>query len=220
MINYQIEMDKLLKSNTEKGVVPSLMLHSCCAPCSSYVIEYLSNYFYITVLYYNPNITKESEYSYRLSEEKRLIGEMKTKYPVKMLDAVYCPDKYLEAVKGLEHEPEGGKRCEKCFEMRLFYTAKSAKERGFDFFATTLTISPLKNAKLINEIGFNAEKKFGVKHLASDFKKRGGYKRSIELSKQYDLYRQNYCGCIFSAAERKRAESERPEPNNNTNTIF
>ena len=195
-INYQKELDKLI--DIQKDNVPTLFLHSCCAPCSSYVIEYLSNYFAITVFYYNPNIFPDTEYTFRSNEQKRLISEMKTKYPVTYVDENYDSSQFYNSVKGLEKEPEGGKRCEKCFELRLDRTAQRAAEGGFNYFATTLTISPMKNAQLINDIGKTIAEKYSVKWLPSDFKKKGGYKRSIELSKIYNLYRQNYCGCVFS----------------------
>ncbi len=196
--NVQKEMDKLIADNEAQGVVPTLLLQACCAPCSSYVLEYLSNYFKIIILYYNPNISPQSEYDYRLQEEKRLIAELDTKYPVTILDCEYNPDLFFDAVKGLEKEKEGGKRCEACFELRLRKTAQVCRNIGADYFATTLTISPLKNAELINSIGEKIADEFGVKYLASDFKKKNGYKRSIELSKEFNLYRQNYCGCVFS----------------------
>lgn len=199
--NFQKEMDKLVEQNKKDGLTPSLLLHSCCAPCSSYVLEYLSQYFNITVLYYNPNISPKEEYVYRLNEEKRLIKEMTFKNPVNILDCDYNADEFFTVAKGFEKEPEGGKRCEKCFDLRLDFTAKTAKKNGFDYFATTLTISPLKNANLINEIGEKLAEKYSVKYLCSDFKKKEGYKRSIALSKEYNLYRQNYCGCIFSKVE-------------------
>lgn len=199
--NYQKEMNILIDSNAQKGIVPTLLLHSCCAPCSSYVIEYLSNYFHITVFYYNPNISFESEYIHRLNEQKRLISQMITKYPVTVIDGDYNSKDFFDVCKGLENEKEGGKRCEKCFYLRIQNTAKLAKKENFDFFATTLTISPLKNAELINSIGEEIGKQYNIKYLCSDFKKKNGYKRSIELSKQYSLYRQNYCGCVFSKKE-------------------
>lgn len=204
--NFQKEMDKLIEQNKKDGLTPSLLLHSCCAPCSSYVLEYLSQYFNITVLYYNPNISPKEEYICRLNEEKRLIKEMTFKNPVKILDCDYNVDEFFAVAKGFEKEPEGGKRCEKCFDLRLDFTAKTAKENGFDYFATTLTISPLKNANLINEIGEILAEKYSVKYLCSDFKKKEGYKRSITLSKEYNLYRQNYCGCIFSKVESESVE--------------
>ena len=195
-INYQKQLDTIIENLEDK--VPSLLLHSCCAPCSSYCIEYLSQYFCITVLYYNPNIYPEAEYEKRKSEQKRLIGEMKTKNPVKFLDCDFESEKFYETVKGVEHCREGGERCFKCYRLRLKKTAKAAAENVFDYFTTTLTISPLKNAQKINEIGCDLAEEYGVNWLPSDFKKREGYKRSIELSKEYNLYRQNYCGCVFS----------------------
>ena len=195
-INYQKELDKIIAAQGDS--VPTLLLHSCCAPCSSYVIEYLSNYFYITVFYYNPNIYPDTEYIFRSNEQKRLISEMPTKYLVTYIDEDYNSKEFYNAVKGLEKEPEGGKRCEKCFYLRLERTAKKAVELNFDYFTTTLTISPLKNAQLINQIGETLSQIYNIKWLPSDFKKKEGYKRSIELSKIYSLYRQSYCGCIFS----------------------
>lgn len=194
--NYQRELDAFIEKNEELGIVPTLLLHSCCAPCSSYVIEYLSNYFYLTVLYYNPNIGEEQEYTKRKNEQIRLISQMETKYPVKFIDGEYNPKDFYTAVKGYENEPERGKRCSICFSIRLKYTANVAEKGDFDYFATTLTLSPLKNADVINEIGGKYSGK--VKYLSTDFKKKEGYKRSIVLSKKYNLYRQNYCGCIFS----------------------
>lgn len=195
-INYQKQLDKLIDSLGDEA--PTLLLHSCCAPCSSYCIEYLSQHFNITVLYYNPNIYPEAEYEKRKAEQKRLISELKTKYPVKMLDCDFEKERFYSAVKGLETVREGGERCFVCYRLRLEKTAIWAKENGFDYFTTTLTISPLKNAQKINEIGEELSREYGVKFLPSDFKKKEGYKRSIELSREYNLYRQNYCGCIFS----------------------
>lgn len=197
-INYQKRLDEIISSNYENDVVPKLLLHACCAPCSSYCLEYLSQYFEISVLYYNPNISIKEEYEYRLSEEKRLISSMDFKNDVRIIDCDYNTKDFFNAVKGLENEPEGGRRCEECFRLRLNATAAEAKRLGIEYFGTTLTISPLKNAELINEIGEQLGEKYGVKWLYSDFKKKEGYKRSIVLSKKYDLYRQNYCGCIFS----------------------
>ncbi|MBQ8606086.1 MAG: epoxyqueuosine reductase QueH [Clostridia bacterium] len=190
-INYQLELDKYIESMQGKE---KLALHSCCGPCSSYVIEYLSQYFDITVFFYNPNIHPNAEYEHRLSEQKRLCEIMN----IPMIDCDYLPDDFFNFVKGLENEKEGGQRCTKCFEMRLDYTAKKAKQNGFALFATTLTVSPHKNAPLINGIGESISKKYDIKWLPSDFKKRSGYLRSIRLSEQYELYRQNYCGCVFS----------------------
>lgn len=197
-INYQKKLDELIEAIEKNGSTPTLLLHSCCAPCSSYVIEYLSNYFSITVYYYNPNIFPDKEYRYRAEEQKRLIESMPVKNKVTFLGGDYIPTLFFDTVKGLENEPEGGARCEKCFNLRLESTAQQAKNKGFDYFATTLTISPLKNAQVINNIGVQLSDKYGVKYLAGDFKKKNGYKRSIVLSKEYNLYRQNYCGCVFS----------------------
>lgn len=201
-INYQKQLDKIIQGLGEKA--PSLLLHTCCAPCSSYCIEYLSNYFNITVLYYNPNIYPESEYIHRKSEQIRLIGEMKTKYPVNFIDCDFESEKFYEAVNGMENCREGGERCFKCYRLRLTKAARIASENGFDYFTTSLTISPLKNASKINEIGEKLSSEYGVKFLPSDFKKKEGFKRSIELSKEYNLYRQNYCGCVYS---QKRLEN-------------
>lgn len=201
-INYQKQLDKIIQGLGEKAT--SLLLHTCCAPCSSYCIEYLSNHFNITVLYYNPNIYPESEYIHRKAEQIRLIGEMKTKYPVKFIDCDFESEKFYEAVNGMENCREGGERCFKCYRLRLTKAARVASENGFDYFTTSLTISPLKNAGKINEIGEELAKEYGVKFLPSDFKKKEGFKRSIELSKEYNLYRQNYCGCVYS---QKRLEN-------------
>ncbi len=202
--NYQKELDKKLEAFQREGQVPALFLHSCCAPCSSYVLEYLSNYFQITVFYYNPNITEQEEYEKRVEEQQRLIREMDTKYPVKFLEGAYEPERFFEIAKGLEEIPEGGSRCRKCFELRLAETARLCKEGGYDYFTTTLTISPLKNAPLLNEVGELAAETYGTVFLNSDFKKKNGYKRSVELSQEYGLYRQEYCGCIYSRQERQR----------------
>ena len=194
-MNYQIILDETLKNLNGKK---KLLLHACCAPCSSYVIEYLSKYFDITILYYNPNIDKEEEFEKRLNELKRFVKEFKTENRVKVISLGYKSDEYLQEIKGLEHEKEGGKRCLKCFELRLRKSCLYAKENNFDYFTTTLTISPLKNSKVINEIGKFLEEEYKVPYLYSDFKKREGYKRSIVLSHEYNLYRQDYCGCKFS----------------------
>ena len=199
-INYQKKLDEIIAKNQSENKTPTLLLHACCAPCSSYCLEYLSQYFNIIVYYFNPNISVKEEYEYRLNEEKRLISLMEFKNPVKIIEGVYNPKDFFSAVKGLEKEPEGGKRCVECFKLRLEASAKTAKEIGADYFATTLTISPLKNAYALNEIGAQFADKYGVNWLYSDFKKREGYKRSIQLSREYDLYRQNYCGCVFSKA--------------------
>lgn len=194
-INYQRQLDELLK--TLNGA-PKLLLHSCCAPCSSYCLEYLSGYFEITVLYYNPNIFPEEEFVKRAEEQKRLIKEMPAKNPVSLVVDDYDPEEFFGAVKGLENAPEGGERCAVCYRLRLERAARYAKERGFDYFCSTLSISPLKNARKLNEISAELSGIYGVENLPNDFKKKGGYLRSIELSREYGLYRQNYCGCVFS----------------------
>ena len=197
-VNYQKELDRIIDGLERQGEPPRLLLHVCCAPCSSYCLEYLSEYFDITVYYYNPNISKKEEYLKRLAEEERYISEKEFKYPVKLTESKYDPQEFFDAVRGLEKEPEGGLRCRECFKLRLEASAKKAGELGFEWFTTTLTISPLKNAALLNEIGAEMGEKYGVKWLPSDFKKKEGYKRSIELSREYGLYRQDYCGCVFS----------------------
>lgn len=206
-INYQKKLDNIIAENKREDITPSLLLHSCCAPCSSYTIEYLSNYFKITVLYYNPNISQKEEYEKRRAEQIRLINELETVNKVDFLNCEYEPEVFFAVSKGLEKCPEGGERCFKCYRLRLEKTVELAAKNGFDYFCTTLSISPLKNAQKINEIGFELQNEFGVKWLPSDFKKREGYKRSIELSKEYNLYRQNYCGCIYSKAERLLQEN-------------
>ena len=180
---------------------PSLLLHSCCGPCSSYVLEVLSQHFNVTVLYFNPNIYPESEYQKRLAEQIKIIDDMPFKNPVSLMECDYDENEFLAAAEGFENEREGGARCEKCFRLRMEKTALLAKENGFDFFTTTLSVSPHKNAPLLNRIGEELSEKYGIKYLYGDFKKKEGYKRSIELSAQYDLYRQNYCGCRFSLRE-------------------
>lgn len=194
-MNYQIVLDETLKNLKGKS---KLLLHACCAPCSSYVIEYLSKYFEITILYYNPNIDTKEEFEKRLTELKRFVQEFKTENDVKVVSLGYNSDEYLDEIKGLEEEKEGGKRCVKCFKLRLEKACLYAKKNNYDYFTTTLTISPLKNSKVINEIGHELEIKYDMPYLYSDFKKREGYKRSIVLSHIYNLYRQDYCGCKFS----------------------
>lgn len=196
--NYQLELDKIISIAEEEGEYPSLLLHSCCAPCSSYVLKYLSEYFKITLLYFNPNISPESEYMKRVAEQKRLIESMPFKNKVEFIEGRYEPREFYDAVKGYEEEPEGGRRCHICYEMRLREAAEYAKKGGYDYFTTTLSISPLKKSDVLNEIGERVGIEYGIAHLPSDFKKRNGYKQSIELSKEYDLYRQNFCGCVFS----------------------
>lgn len=205
-VDYQRKLDGILRDLEKRGEVPSLLLHCCCAPCSTYVLEYLSNYFRITTFYYNPNIFPEEEYQHRVAELKRFSAEFPTKYPVQFLEGNYEPAKYYAAVKGLEHDPEGGARCLKCFKLRLGESAKVAKELGMDYFTTTLTISPMKDAAVLNEIGEKMAEKFGVRHLPSNFKKRNGFLRSTEICKIYGLYRQDFCGCVYSKMERERAQ--------------
>lgn len=196
--NFQKELDKLTEQLKEQGKVPSLLLHSCCAPCSSYVIEYLSKYFDITVFYYNPNISSTEEYKKRVKEQQRFIEQFPAVNPVKFIEGDYLPEVFYNRVKGLEKCKEGGERCFACYELRLRETAKMAKKLGVDYFTTTLTISPLKNSVKLNLTGQQLSEEYGVAYLLSDFKKKEGYKRSIELSKEYNLYRQNYCGCVYS----------------------
>ncbi len=195
-INYQIELDKTIKQITDKNIRPRLLLHSCCAPCSSYVLEYLTKYFDITVFFYNPNISPEPEYQHRVNEIKRLIKEM-CPY-VEFIEGKYEPERFYEMSKGLENEPERGARCLKCYRMRIEESAIAAKNGGFDYFTTTLSISPQKDSAALNAIGKAVSDIYGVDYLYSDFKKKNGYKRSIELSAKYSLYRQNFCGCIYS----------------------
>ena len=197
-VNYQKELDKIIAEHEKAGEVPKLFLHSCCAPCSSYCLEYLSRYFRITDFYYNPNITDEEEYIKREEELGKLIREQPHLYEVQFVRGKYEPDRFFEIARGLEDCPEGGERCFRCFELRLSETARIAAQGGYDYFTTTLTISPLKNAQKLNEIGMRLAKEYGVKWLPSDFKKKSGYLRSIELSKDYGLYRQDYCGCVYS----------------------
>ncbi len=197
-INYQHTLEETLKTVLCAGAAPRLLLHSCRGPCSSYVLEYLSDYFEITVLYYNPNIYPESEYKKRAAVQQQLIAQMKFKNPVKLIIAEHRPAEFEEAAAGLEREPEGGKRCLKCFALRLAETAMRARLDGFDYFTTTLSVSPHKNAGALNDIGGALALEYGVKYLFADFKKRNGYKRSIALSGQYGLYRQDYCGCKYS----------------------
>ena len=195
----KVNYDKLLQEEIAKlDYVPKLLLHSCCAPCSSRVIEYLTNYFDITIYYYNPNIEPFSEYMKRKEEEIKFIKEFPHQHKLDIIDCDYDNHLFKKMAKGLEEIKEGGIRCYKCYFLRLHNTALKAKELGYDYFGTTLTVSPYKNSQVLNKIGYNLEKEIDIKYLPSDFKKNNGYKRSIELSKEYDLYRQNYCGCIYS----------------------
>lgn len=197
--NYQRKLEILI--NNLSGT-PRLLLHCCCAPCSSYVLEYLSRFFEITCLFYNPNISPAEEYEKRAEELRRLISEQPHKNPVSIIVEKYNPKDFFAAVKGYEHIKEGGERCFRCYRLRLEMAAKYAKEYNFDYFCSTLSISPLKNARKLNDIGEELSEIYKISHLPNDFKKKGGYKRSIELSAEYDLYRQNYCGCVFSKNER------------------
>ena len=207
--NYQREMEKLIERHQAQGEVPRLLLHSCCAPCSSYVLEYLSQYFSITVFYYNPNIFPPEEYGKRVEEQVRLIGEQPHLHPVEFLEGNYDPERFFQAVKGHEGDREGGERCFLCYELRLREAAQAAKEGGFDYFTTTLSISPLKNAGKLNEIGEAVAREYGIAYLPSDFKKKDGYRRSVELSGEYGLYRQDSCGCVFFRREAKEREEGR-----------
>lgn len=206
--NYQLELDRELEKIAASGEVPSLLLHSCCGPCSSYVLEYLAHYFEITVYYYNPNVYPPGEYEKRLSEQMRVISEMPFSRPVSLLPAEYAPEQFLRAVNGLEGEREGGARCAECFRLRLEDSARKAATFGFDYFTTTLSVSPHKNAELLNAIGSEMARKYGVTYLYSDFKKRDGYKRSVALSQRYGLYRQKYCGCQFSLQDKDGMEQK------------
>lgn len=209
-MNYQKKLDEIINS---LDYIPNLLLHTCCAPCSSAVIEYLANYFNITVYYYNPNISPESEYLKRKNEQIKFLNTFKSKNKLDYIDADYNYNDFLEIAKGYEEIPEGGERCFRCYNLRMESTALKAKELGYDFFGTTLTVSPYKNSNKLNEIGSILEKKYDIKYLYSDFKKKEGYKRSIELSKKYNLYRQDYCGCIYSKMERDRRVMRKNEKN-------
>lgn len=244
--NYQKELDRITgdilksssKDNSNRLSVPTLFLHSCCAPCSSYVLEYLREFFRITVFYYNPNITEDQEYRKRVAEQKRLIGlynkeaeqagqngavvRKKTQdkyrnserahsmaYEIEIIEGDYEPECFYEIARGLEQCPEGGERCFACYALRLREAAKRARSGGYDYFTTTLTISPLKNAAKLNEIGERLSEEYGVAWLPADFKKKNGYQRSIELSREYGLYRQDYCGCVYSRVQREMERKER-----------
>ncbi len=200
--DFQQRLTDLIQELERTGDVPHLFLHCCCAPCSSYVLEYLANYFRITVFYYNPNIAPLEEYQHRVLELKRFVSEFPTKHSVTFMEGKYEPERFYGTVRGLEDEPEGGARCRKCFELRLGETARIASGIHADYFTTTLSISPLKDSKVLNEVGEQMAKEHGIKLLPSDFKKRGGYGRSVELSREYGMYRQNFCGCVYSMPEK------------------
>lgn len=212
--NYQKELEQLIGKLDRQKQAPSLLLHSCCAPCSSYVLEYLARYFRITVFYYNPNIYPEEEYFKRVEEQKNFIHQFwkdvsgrenqENYYRIEFLEGKFEKDRFYRMARGMEHLPEGGERCFQCYELRLREAAECARELGMDYFTTTLSISPLKNAEKLNEIGERLAEEYKVPYLVSDFKKREGYKRSVELSREYQMYRQDYCGCVFSMEERQR----------------
>lgn len=200
--NYQRKMEEIIRNNESENKIPSLLLQACCAPCSSAVLERISEYFKITILYYNPNISEETEYQKRLNEVITFVSKLKTKNKIEVLPGRYEPKEFFNTVRGYEHLGEGSERCFRCYRLRLEETAKLAKEKYFDYFGTTLSISPYKNSQVLNEIGRELESKYNISYLYADFKKNNGYKRSIELSKEYGLYRQDYCGCVYSKAER------------------
>ena len=203
-INYQKLCEEEISKASAGERVPSVLLHSCCAPCSSYCIEYLSQYFHVTVFYYNPNIYPDSEYYHRVKEQQEFINRFPAKYPVGFIEGDFDTQEFYKAAKGLEQEPERGARCTECFRLRLGRTAEVAVEKGFDYFTSTLTISPMKDAALLNRIGSEMGEAHGVKWLPSDFKKKNGYLRSCQLSREYGIYRQDYCGCVFSYKERQK----------------
>ena len=204
-INYDLKMQNILDELKKENKKPKLLLHSCCAPCCSTVIELLKEYFDITIFYYNPNITENEEYHKRFEEMVDYIG--KREYSIPVEEGRYNPkEDFFEKIKGLEDKKEGGERCYKCYHLRMRETAEKAKAEGYDYFTTALSISPMKNSAWINEIGENLSKEYGIKYLYGDFKKKGRYVESIKISKDYDLYRQDYCGCIFSKLERKAKE--------------
>ncbi len=218
--NYQHILDQTIEELQKNGELKTLLLHSCCAPCSSYCLTYLAKFFQIVVFYYNPNITKEEEYRKRVEEQKRLIKELNQMdggsapelsgmHRIGFVEGAYEPERFYEMAEGLEHAKEGGERCFLCYELRQRMAARYAKEHGFDFFSTTLSVSPHKNADKLNEIGLRISEEYGIRYLVSDFKKKGGYQKSIELSREYHLYRQNYCGCEYSKREREEQEKQR-----------
>ena len=208
-VNYQKELEKIIESHAANGEVPTLFLHSCCAPCSSYVLEYLSEFFKITVFYYNPNIYPDDEYYKRVLEQKEFISRLPAKNKIDFIEGNFDKERFYDMAKGLENVREGGERCFKCYELRLGEAAKMARELKMDYFTTTLSISPLKNSQKLNEIGLRLADEYKVKYLVSDFKKKNGYVRSVELSKEYNIYRQDYCGCVFSKKEREKAKTDK-----------
>jgi len=207
--NYQLILDQTLEHLSKETKIPSLLLHVCCAPCSSYVLEYLSNYFYITILYYNPNIYPEEEFHKRQQELKQFLKVQPAKYPIKLIETTFDNKPFHQKIKNLEHLGERSPRCYQCYLLRMEEAAKYAKENHFDYFTTVLSISPYKNSEWINEIGYQLEKEYQINYLPADFKKKNGYLRSLELSKKYNLYRQNYCGCIYSKLELEQKEKSK-----------
>lgn len=207
-INFQQLLEDLISKLKKEGELPSLLLHSCCAPCSSYVLEYLSQFFSITVFYYNPNIWPDEEFRKRVLEQEEFIQKLPTKHKIGFIAGNYDTERFYAMSKGKEHLREGGERCFDCYRLRLEESAVLAKDKGFDYFCTTLSISPLKNAQKLNEIGEELAQKYGVKYLPSDFKKKNGYLRSTQLSKEYGMYRQDYCGCIYSKVQRDKEKKE------------
>lgn len=212
-MNYHKHMQLILKQIEEEKRVPTLLLHTCCAPCSTTVLNTLANFFHITVFYYNPNIEPKEEYEKRKEEQKKLLKLFPTKYPISFIDCDYDPVQFHQKIKGLENEPERGKRCFECYTLRLRKTAQKAKELNMDYFGTSLTVSPYKNAKWVNEIGMNLSKEYHVSFLPSDFKKEQGYYKSIQFSNRYHLYRQDYCGCIYSKKERENKKTIKNQMN-------
>lgn len=200
--NYQKKMETIIAQITERGELPKLLVHSCCAPCSSYCLEYLSDYFQITVFYYNPNIYPEEEYHKRAIEQRTLIEKLPARHPISFVEGNYDQARFYEMARGLEEVKEGGDRCFGCYELRLREAAEAAKRMEMDYFTTTLSISPMKNAAKLNEIGECLAAEYGIRYLNSDFKKKNGYKRSVELSEEHGMYRQYYCGCVFSKRQR------------------
>ncbi len=208
-VNFQQKLDEKLEEITRSNQTPTLLLHVCCAPCSSYVLEYLSKFFKITLFFYNSNIAPKEEFDKRVDELRRFVQQFPLQNPVEICVGEYCPEEFLEMAKGLEQEPEGGSRCYRCYEQRLRKTAQLCREGAYDYFTTTLSISPYKRADWLNEIGERLADEYGLTYLVSDFKKKNGYRRSIELSREYQLYRQDYCGCVYSKAERDRRVQEK-----------
>lgn len=208
-VNYQREMEEIVRVHQERDEVPTLLLHSCCGPCSSSVLERLTEDFRVTVFYYNPNIAPAEEYLMRVREQERFVKEFPAKHLVSFREGPYEPERFYAAAQGLEDVPEGGERCRRCFRLRLAETAKLAAEEGSDYFTTTLSVSPMKDARVLNEIGQEIAAQVGIAYLPSDFKKKNGYLRSCELSREYGMYRQDYCGCVFSQRQREREKAEK-----------